>query len=113
MERGDTVSITRPPTSAIDEQRIAQEVAHLLNRPDSEREYRERVLITIARLEVKFDNLSERFEDHVDLDDSRHTTMTQQIGTNNDWIHKGIGIASAVVVMIGVIMWIIDKVTPK
>jgi Fe2+ transport system protein B len=104
---------TRPgEISRREAQRIAEETASLLKIADNEREYREHVLVTLARLEVKFDSMQESFEAHVKQDEDRHTTVTQNIRDNTSWINKGLGMVALLVVMIGVIMWLIDKATP-
>jgi hypothetical protein len=107
------VTDTRPSElSRSEAQRIAQETAALLKIADNEREYREHVLTSLVRMEVKLDALQESFKDHVKLDDSRFGTVNQRIASNTSWISKGTGIIAAVVVMLGVIMWVVDKVSP-
>lgn len=98
---------TRP--SELSAQRIAQEAAALLN---DERAYRERVLVSLARLEVKVDSLTDSLERHVNEDDQRFGAVTQKIGDNSSWINKGIGMAILFVAMIGFMMWLIDRATP-
>jgi len=101
------VTDTRP--SELSAQRIAQEAAALLN---DERAYRERVLVSLARLEVKVDSLTDSLERHVNEDDQRFGAVTQKIGDNSSWINKGIGMAILFVAMIGFMMWLIDRATP-
>lgn len=104
------MSDTRPgELSRQEAQRIAQETASLLRIADNEREYREHVLVQLARMEVKQDSLQDSFERHVDEDDRRFGNVTQKIGENSAGIAKGVGVMAAVVVMLGVIMWFIDK----
>ncbi len=79
---------------------------------DNDREYREHVLVTLARMEVKQDNLQTAFRAHEALDESRHVTLTQNIGNNTSWINKALGMLALLVVMVGIIMWLIDKVKP-
>ncbi len=79
---------------------------------DNERQYREHVLVTLARMEVKQDALQEAFENHTVEDDTRFGTVTQKIGDNTSWINKGIGMCVLLVAMVGVIMWIIDRQQP-
>lgn len=95
--------------SRSDARRIAQETAALI---DDDRGYRERVLTSLVRLETKVDALQESFKDHVKEDESRFGTVNQRIASNTSWISKGTGIIAAVVVMLGVIMWVVDKVSP-
>ncbi len=106
------MSITRPPSSAIDEQRIAQEVARLLDRPNSEREYREQVLIGLAVLRERFDNFEAWRDKHEAQDDARHITMTQQIGSNTGFINKALGMVALLVALAGLMMWLIDRMSP-
>ena len=93
-------------------QRIAHETAALLKIADNEREYREHILVTLARLEVKFDGLSTAFAAHEKLDNERHATVTQKIGSNSDWINKGLGMSALLVVMVGVIFFVIERLSP-
>lgn len=103
---------TRPgELSRHEAQRIAQETAALMRIADNEREYREHVLVTLARLEVKFDNLATAFAAHEQLDEQRHTTVTQRIGTNEGWINKALGMSALFVVMIGVVFFVIERMS--
>jgi hypothetical protein len=105
------LSDTRPgELSRAEAQRIAQETAALLKIVDNEREYREHVLVTLARLEVKSDNLHSAFESHVADDDRRFEKVTQGIGTTSSQLDKGTGIIIAMVALLGFIMWLIDRV---
>lgn len=107
------MSITGPgELGRIDRQRIAQETAELLHKADNERDYREHVLVTLARMEVKQDVLQASFIEHVKDDNQRFAGVTQKIGDNSSWINKGIGMAVLFVVMVGVMMWLIDRATP-
>lgn len=98
--------------SRAEAQRIAHETATLLKIADNERQFREHVLVTLARLEVKADSMQESFERHIDDDERRFGTVTQKLGENSSGIAKGAGIIAAIVVMLGVVMWVIDKVQP-
>lgn len=110
---------TRPgELSRIEARRIAHETAAVLAEVnlDNDREYRERILSSLVRLEVKHDSLKESIEDHkeaferhIQEDRINFGNVTQNINENKNWINKGIGIALAVVSMFGVIMWIIDR----
>jgi hypothetical protein len=97
-------------------QRIARETAAALREMsvnvDNDREYREHVLTTLARMEVKQDNLQIAFVDHVKEDEVRFGSVTQKIGSNTDWINKGIGMLLLFTAMMGLIMWLVDKVKP-
>lgn len=104
---------TRPgELGRLDAQKIAQETAALMKIADNERAYREHVLVTLARMEVKQDALQEAFERHTEEDDQRFSSVTQRVTDNTSWINKGIGMAALLVAMIGVIMWIIDRTSP-
>lgn len=104
---------TRPgELSRIEAQRIAEQTAALLAKADNEREYREHVLTSLVRMETKLDSLQSSFKDHVEHDEQRFGSVNQKIGDNSSWINKGIGMIGLLVVMVGVIMWIIDKVEP-
>lgn len=50
--------------------------------------------------------------EHIQHDNERFGTVNQKIGENSSGIAKGAGVVAAVVVMLGVIMWVIDKVKP-
>lgn len=93
-----------------DARRIAEEVSLVLKAVplDNDYVYRERMLTAITRLEVKVDLLKESFDNHVDEDDRRFTTVNQVIGSNSSWIYKGLGMVAALVFMAGVTMWIVD-----
>jgi hypothetical protein len=104
---------TRPGEIGRDEaRRIAQETAALLKVADNEREFRECVLVALAELKVGQQAIKESFEHHVKQDDERFGNVTQRINVNSSGISKGAGVVAAVVVMIGVIMWFIDRMTP-
>lgn len=98
--------------SRIEAKKLAEEMAALMGLADDERKYREHVLVTLARMEVKQDALGDAFKAHVELDETRHTTITQRIGTNESWINKALGMAALFVVMIGVIFWLIERLQP-
>jgi len=107
------MNTTRPgELGRLDAQKIAQETAALLEKAGDERKYREHVLVTLARMEVKQDALQEAFERHTEEDDSRFAGVTQKIGDNTSWINKGIGMCVLLVAMVGVIMWLLDRQSP-
>lgn len=106
---------TRPGETALQERIIAAEVARILSK-NSELEYRERLLTSSIRTEIGMESMQRAFELHEQRDNERFQALEQRVGNmtqtitkNSSWIDKGIGIASAFVVMIGVVMWIIDK----
>jgi len=86
-------------------------MAELLGLADDERKYREHVLVTLARMEVKFDNMSNAFNAHERLDNERHTTVTQKIGDHSGWINKALGMASLFVIMVGIIFFVIERMS--
>lgn len=102
---------TRPgELGRIDRQRIAQETADLLHKADNERDYREHVLVTLARMEVKQDVLQASFIEHVKLDDQRFGSVHQSIGGTLSL--KAIGMAVAVATSIaGAIVFVVWTVS--
>lgn len=107
------MSTTRPgEMGRLDAQKIAQETAALMKIAGDERGYREHVLVSLARLEVKFDGIQETLDAHIGQDEQRFGSLTQKVGDNSSWINKGIGMCVLLLAMIGVIMWIIDRSTP-
>lgn len=105
--------MTRPGEMGRSEsQRIAHETAALLKLADNERDYREHVLVTLARLEVKVDGMQDAFDRHTDQDDERFSIHNQRIGENSSWIQKGLGMISLFIVMMGFIFWMIDRMSP-
>lgn len=98
--------------SRADAKRLAEEIAEILGLAEAgqERKYREHMLTSNARMEVKLDALGESFKEHVALDEKRHISVNQEIGNNKSWINKGTGILIAVVALMGVMMWYFDKV---
>jgi hypothetical protein len=104
---------TRPgELGRIDRQRIAQETADLLHKADNQREYREHVLTSLVRMEVKMDALQESFREHVKEDDQRFGAVTQSIGGAISL--KTIGMAAAVATSIAgaiaFVVWIVSLV---
>jgi hypothetical protein len=75
-------------------------------------EFRASVLVHLKYIREGQDELKNKLDDHIKDDDSRFGQVNQRINGNDRSIAKGIGIAAAVVAMIGVVMYIIDKVRP-
>jgi hypothetical protein len=90
-------------------QKIAQETAALLN---DERAYREHVLVTLARMDVKLDNLAERLERHEEDDDRKFTAVTQSIGGSISLktVGMAVAVASAIAGSIVFVVWIVTQV---
>jgi hypothetical protein len=110
------VNTTRPgELGRIDRQRIAQETANLLQKADNEREYREHVLVTLARMEVKQDVLQTSFVEHVRLDDQRFGTVTQSIGGSINLKHIGmaVAIATSIAGAIAFVVWVVSLVVKR
>lgn len=74
--------------------------------------FRATVLLHLEYIKGAQDELKEALADHIKDDNHRFGKVDQRIGDNSTSIAKGAGIVAALVVMIGVIMWIIDKVQP-
>jgi hypothetical protein len=82
-------------------------------------EFRTSVLVKLAEIgrdvtHVKgtCDETKKALAEHIVHDNERFGTVTQKIGDNSSSIAKGAGICAAIVVMIGVIMYFIDKAQP-
>lgn len=80
-------------------------------------EFRTAVLVQLGKIDVTLGNVSnglaevkDGLAEHIKDDNHRFGTVNQRIGENSSSIAKGMGIFAALVVMVGVIMWIIDKV---
>lgn len=112
FERERMSDNTRPvELSRGEAKRLAEEMAEVIGLAADERKYREHVLTTLARMEVKFDNMSTAFSAHERLDNERHTSVTQKIGDHSGWINKALGMAALFVFMIGVIFFVIERST--
>jgi hypothetical protein len=94
----------------VEAKKLAEEISAVIGLAADERKYREHVLTTLARMEVKVDNLKELFDSHATEDDMRFGNVTQKLGDANASISKGVGIAAALVAMMGLMMWIIQQV---
>lgn len=108
------MSITRPgELGRLDRQRIAQETAELLRKADNEREYREHILVTLAKMDVKLDNLTEQFEKHVNDDDRKFAAVHQSIGGSISLktVGMAVAVASAIAGSIVFVVWIVREVT--
>ena len=84
-----------------------------------EAQFRTSVLVKLAEIgrdvtHVKgtCDETKKALADHMEDDDERFGTVNQKIGDNSSSIAKGAGIFAALVVMVGIIMWILDKARP-
>lgn len=75
-------------------------------------EFRATVLVHLRYIREGQDELKDKLDEHIKDDDHRFGQVNQKIGDNSSSIAKGMGIFAALVVMVGVIMWVIDKVTP-
>lgn len=82
-------------------------------------EFRTQVLVQLGKIDVTLKTVSsgltevkDGLAEHIKDDNHRFGAVTQKIGDNSSSIAKGMGIFAALVVMVGVIMWIIDKVQP-
>lgn len=110
FEREQMNDQTRPvELSRSEAKKLAEEMAEVIGLAADERKYREHVLTTLARMEVKFDHMSLAFSAHEKLDNERHTTVTQKIGDHSGWINKALGMAALFVFMIGVIFFVIER----
>lgn len=110
-QSSEPMSDTRPgELSRLEAKKLAEEMAAVIGLAADERKYREHVLTTLARMEVKVDNLKEMFDSHATEDDMRFGNVNQKIGDNSASISKGVGIAAAIVAMMGLMMWIIQQV---
>lgn len=78
----------------------------------SDAEFRATVLVHLRYIRTGQDELKEKLEDHIKDDEHKFGQVNQKIGDNSSSIAKGMGIFAALVVMVGVIMWVIDKVQP-
>lgn len=105
---------TRPgEIGRLDRQRIAQETAELLHKADNEREYREYVLVTLAKMDVKLDNLGEQFDRHVVDDERKFASVHQSIGGSISLKHIGmaVAVATSIAGAIAFVVWIVSLVT--
>lgn len=104
---------TRPgELSRMEATKLAEELAERLGIVGDERKYREYVLCSLARMEVMQKSLCDSLAAHIAVDEARHTTISNRISVNENWINKALGMVALLVLMSGVIMWAIDKVRP-
>ena len=82
-------------------------------------EFRTSVLVKLAEIgrdvthvRGAIDETKQTLATHIDHDNERFGAVSQKIGDNSNSISKGAGIVAAIVVLLGVIMWIFDKVKP-
>lgn len=74
--------------------------------------FRTTVLVELKYISKDLEELKVGLADHIDKDETRFGKVDQRIGDNSSAIAKGVGIFAALVVMVGVIMWLIDKGQP-
>ena len=72
--------------------------------------FRTSVLVHLQYIGKDLEELKVGLDDHTEKDEQRFDRVDQRIGENSTGIAKGTGIVAAIVVMIGVIMYIIDRV---
>jgi hypothetical protein len=108
------VSETRPgELGRIDRLRIAQETADLLKIADNQQQYREHVLTSLVRMEVKLDGLQTSFVEHVKEDDQRFGAVTQSIGgaISLKTVGMAVAVATSIAGAIAFVVWIVSLVT--
>ncbi len=71
--------------------------------------FRTTVLVELKYISKDLEELKVGLKDHIEDDKRNFGAVTQKIGDNSSSIAKGAGIFAALVVMVGVIMWLIDK----
>lgn len=74
--------------------------------------FRTTVLVELKYISKDLEELKVGLADHIDKDEQRFGKVDQRIGDNSSAIAKGAGIFAAIVVMIGVIMYFIDRAQP-
>jgi hypothetical protein len=74
--------------------------------------FRTTVLVELKYISKDLEELKVGLKDHVEDDKRNFGKVDQRIGTSESWINKGLGMAALLIVMIGVIMYIIDKAQP-
>lgn len=72
--------------------------------------FRTSVLVHLDYMKDALDEMKLSLADHIKDDNARFNTVNQKIGDNSSSIAKGAGIVAGLVFMIGVIMYIVDKV---
>lgn len=79
--------------------------------------FRTEVLVQLGRIDVTLTNVNagltevkDGLAEHIKDDKQNFVTVNQKIGDNSSSIAKGAGICAALIVMVGVIMYILDKV---
>lgn len=84
----------------------------MLKIADNEREYREHVLVTLAKMDVKLDNLGEQFDKHVADDERKFSAVNQSIGgaVSLRTIGMSVAVASAIAGAIVFVVWIVHEV---
>jgi hypothetical protein len=74
--------------------------------------FRTTVLVELKYISKDLEELKVGLADHINKDEQRFGSVNQKIGDNSSSIAKGAGMMAALVVMVAVIMWLIDKVQP-
>lgn len=72
--------------------------------------YRTSVLVHLDYIRNDLAEVKQGLADHIEKDETRFGAVNQKIGENSGSISKGFGMVAGVVFMVGLIMWIIDKV---
>jgi hypothetical protein len=71
--------------------------------------FRTSVLVQLGKIDVTLSRVDKTLDEHIKHDNERFGAVTQKIGDNSSSISKGAGIVACVVVMLGVVMWIIER----
>lgn len=99
----------------VEAQRIADATANALQHRDAvdnERAFRERVLVTLERLEVKQDNMSDVLDEHCKDDEYRFGNITQTVNESKGTLNKFLGAVAVLVALGGFLMWFADRMKP-
>jgi hypothetical protein len=74
--------------------------------------FRSAVLVHLDYIKGSLEDVKDSLAEHIKDDEVKFGSFSQKIGDNSNAISKGMGIAACMIVMVGIIMWIIDKVKP-
>lgn len=79
---------------------------------DDERAFREHTLISLARMSVKMDVMTEDLKDHIDSDERKFGAISQSIGVDGRRLYWILGIGAGAIGVSGIAMWIISRSSP-
>lgn len=74
--------------------------------------FRTTVLVELKYISKDIEEVKVGLADHIEKDEQRFGTVNQKIGETASITSKGAGILIGVVALLGLVMWLLDRVKP-